>query len=1086
MSIESQVQQLYVAYFNRPADTAGLNYWTAVVTAAGGSTTAVSAAFSQSAEYKAAYAGLSSTLIVDTVYQNLFGRHAEAGGLQYWALLLDQGAITVSNVVTQIAAGAQGTDATAYNNKTLAAVDFTRGLDTGDEIRGYDGTGPNGATVLALAKAYITGVTDDASLAAARAGLDATITGIQTAHEVVAPITVALTTGIDTVAPSTAQPMTGNDTINAYNTAATQSLSSFDKIDGGAGTDTLNVVSVGNAFDDTTTSGMVIKNIEHAVVTSDRKVVLHTTGWTGLADVTVTAAGATSGSTTVNADATTAVTVTNTNSGGNSTVVNGGSAVSVTANDASGGGTIAIGSTAAPGGAITVTSNNTASNVTSGSINVKGGTTIAITQAQFNNVNSTNTNGVVTVVGGASTTSVSVTSAAKATASATVAGVTANAVSISDVNAGADAAGKITSATVSNFTALSINDNALTSLTVAGGSGNIIIDNSGLTTATNKTLALSVNGQTGGTLDDADIYTTLNVTTTGANSTLANITTGALTALTVAGTKVLTLTSTAGLSALKTVTVSGSAGVKADLSGATVTSVDASATSGANTVTIDASKAAFTGGSGVDTVTLAATTPSKAVSLGAGDDSLNLGALAAAPTGTLDAGTGTDNLTMTAALAATASADAKFAGVVKNFEKVTLTGATNQTVDLAVLGNFTYVTTSGGNGLVLSNLNTGGTLALNGAGTAYTIDHNPSVVTTTDVLNLVLSADASAAGTNFAATGITANNAGTINISTVDTEATPAGAHDHLVSLLGNVAKSIVVSGNNGLTLTATDTAATNVDASGITLGGFTYVSGALAAAATIKGSATGDNAVNFSAATKGVTYTGGTGVDTIVSNVANGTIDLGSGTTKNVVTGGATGNHTVNSTATDTVVGDSVTLGSGNNIVSLGNGTNIFIATSGNNTYTGGTGVDTVTLGGGINTVSTGTGADVITFTAPSANGNSYSSVTDFHTGASLVLGGVAGTSTFTSTKITFSNGGENAVFQDYLDAGAAASNAAANSHFSWFQLGGNTYVVLDNSNAVTFQSGVDSVVKLVGTLDLSTATFAAVAATSGSLTLA
>ena len=61
---------------------------------------------------------------------------------------------------------------------------------------------------------------------------------------------------------------------------------------------------------------------------------------------------------------------------------------------------------------------------------------------------------------------------------------------------------------------------------MANGSGNIIIDNSGLTTVTNKTLALTIDGQTGGTLDDADIYTTLNVTTANKKSTLANITEG--------------------------------------------------------------------------------------------------------------------------------------------------------------------------------------------------------------------------------------------------------------------------------------------------------------------------------------------------------------------------------------------------------------------------------------------------------------------------------------------------------------------------------------------------------------------------------
>ena len=68
------IQKLYVAYFSRPADAAGLAYWEGVVTAAKGSTAAVSAAFAASAEYKAAFAGLDEYHIVDQIYLNLFGR----------------------------------------------------------------------------------------------------------------------------------------------------------------------------------------------------------------------------------------------------------------------------------------------------------------------------------------------------------------------------------------------------------------------------------------------------------------------------------------------------------------------------------------------------------------------------------------------------------------------------------------------------------------------------------------------------------------------------------------------------------------------------------------------------------------------------------------------------------------------------------------------------------------------------------------------------------------------------------------------------------------------------------------------------
>lgn len=166
------VQQLYVAYFNRPADTAGLEYWTNVVEAQKGSTAAVSAAFAAEAEYKTAYANMTNAQVVNQVYQNLFGRPAEAAGQAYWADLLDRKVITIDKVVAEIAKGAQTTDAEAYENKVAGAAAFTAALDTKAEQDGYRGAEAN-----KLAKAFITSITSDASLtvATAPATLNATV-----------------------------------------------------------------------------------------------------------------------------------------------------------------------------------------------------------------------------------------------------------------------------------------------------------------------------------------------------------------------------------------------------------------------------------------------------------------------------------------------------------------------------------------------------------------------------------------------------------------------------------------------------------------------------------------------------------------------------------------------------------------------------------------------------------------------------------------------------------------------------------------------------------------------------------------------
>jgi hypothetical protein len=249
------VQQLYVAYFNRPADVAGLAYWEGVVANANGDTSAVSAAFAASAEYKAAYANMDAYHVVAQVYQNLFGHAPDLPGLNFWGQALLNGQMTVDNVVTQIAAGAQGTDMTAYNNKVAAATAFTAALDTPAEVLAYNGDAANAA-----AKTFVSSVTDDASLAAAiaPAALDATVSGIVDAGN--KGQTFTLTQAQDIIVGTA-----GNDTINvttfnpATGATGVQNLSSIDSIDGGAGKDVLNLDLTGGV---NSLSGVTIKNVE--------------------------------------------------------------------------------------------------------------------------------------------------------------------------------------------------------------------------------------------------------------------------------------------------------------------------------------------------------------------------------------------------------------------------------------------------------------------------------------------------------------------------------------------------------------------------------------------------------------------------------------------------------------------------------------------------------------------------------------------------------------------------------------------------------------------------------------------------------
>lgn len=184
----ADIQKLYIAYFNRPADPAGLAYWTA----SSMTITQIANSFAEQTEYKAAFAGQTTESIIATLYTNLFGsaRVPDAAGLLYWVGQVNQGKSTLGNVAINILSGAQGDDKIAVDSKLAAATSFTTAVDTSAEIVAY--SKPNG---VALAKTWLNGVTTAATATAAIATQDTTIAAIVDASAT----GVMLTNGTDKV-----------------------------------------------------------------------------------------------------------------------------------------------------------------------------------------------------------------------------------------------------------------------------------------------------------------------------------------------------------------------------------------------------------------------------------------------------------------------------------------------------------------------------------------------------------------------------------------------------------------------------------------------------------------------------------------------------------------------------------------------------------------------------------------------------------------------------------------------------------------------------------------------------------------------
>ena len=248
-----QVQNAYVAFFNRPADVEGLAYWKSYP----GATADLYNTFAQSKEYNSLYANMNNTQAVNAVYQNLFGRSPDVEGLNYWVSQLSNGALKIGTIADAVNRGAQGTDALIISHKVTAAVNFTQALDTAAEIVAYAGVNSTGLTAV---KNWLATVGSSAvSLAnAINATSLAAITNTVLTNVASTGTVSVLTVNSDNVLGTAA-----DDTISGVNTSTSTQFTATDTVDGGAGVDTLKLelnASYGG--------GATVRNIEQISITS--------------------------------------------------------------------------------------------------------------------------------------------------------------------------------------------------------------------------------------------------------------------------------------------------------------------------------------------------------------------------------------------------------------------------------------------------------------------------------------------------------------------------------------------------------------------------------------------------------------------------------------------------------------------------------------------------------------------------------------------------------------------------------------------------------------------------------------------------
>ena len=1068
----TEIQTLYVAYFNRPADPLGLQAWMN----SGMSMSAIAAGFSQVPEFTETYAGKSPLDLVNSIYMNLFGRPAEAEGLVFWAGRLQAGLETFSTLVVTIAGAAQNEDLVAITNKVTAATAFTASLDTASDLLGYDGAAAN-----AVVKTWLAGITTDASLATATTAeaLQATADAAAAAHEGTqnTPQTLTLTAGVDTGAAFTGGK--GNDTFNGNATT----LSALDQLDGGAGTDTLNLFSVdkdGAAAELNLSLPTSVKNIENLVVTSTtsglKSDVANVSTWTGLTNASFNLKGDADAQTITVAD-TTALTVKNVGTGG--VVVNGGTNVTVASGVSAVAGTggvsqlAAASAAAAAASAAATAASNAAATVNTDTLaaqtlaanadttNANPSDNLSAIASAFAGSNATAGDkatvataaaaggqtdaGLLTVIAGIATanTAAAAAAATAATTAATAAATAATALANEAAGAVSITGEALVTATVTGGTTVAI-DNAgeatLTTVSLSGNGGAATLTGDALTTVSlsntafstdiinttaKHTLNLAVNAVTGGASITDAAATTVNLTVTGAKATTAsnvNLVANVATAVNVDTAAALTLTTT-GLAAadqLKSLTVKGAGALTADLSGiSSLTSVDLSAGSGKHTVTLDGTIVAATikGGSGVDIVTVTGALDAKSnIALGAGNDVYKF-STAAAPGAIVTGGDGSDTL----AVANGALLDAAAAKVYSGFEVLEIGGGTG-TYDMSIL-SLNAVTLTGtalAGATTISNATAATTLAV--AATAST-DFNAAGAVTYVLKDATGKADA----TTIALTAVDGNNNGVANGKVGLTSLTAAGIETITINSTATADVADAVAATKAVAASAYVNSIGTVTADAITklvlTGAASTTIGTITGATLTKidaSAATGDITITNAVTTTGaVTYLGGSGVDTYKAT-ANG----------DVISGGAGA--------------DIITLGGGKDTVVLSKASDSILTLK-----------------------DTSTPADAVADTA-----TGFDTITGFQSGSdkidlstlNIATGGARGSITLHTASADTA-----AALQTTIGTGADFFNdGIADRALSLVTAGGNSYLFVDANADGNYTAGTDAVIKLVGVTSL------------------
>lgn len=853
LATATEVQKAYLAYFGRPADPVGLTYWQTQ------ELSVMKAGFAASSEYTNLYSGMTDVQRVEQVYQNVFGRSSDAAGLLYWAGRLAAGTDTVLTIADNMMQNALGVDITTINNRVTYANAFTAAIDTSAEIIGYSGT-----AAAASARTAVSAVTTDASLVTAQASMATSIANVVAAGAATGT-SYTLTTAADTITGTSANDtITGTQDVTGVNTIGTTSTTNTaDSIDGGGGTDTLNVIYSGASATNTGIPALSIKNVE----------VVNVRNATGAALTGVDASNI-SGMTAFNSDRSTgAVTVTNLAAGasagviGNSTVVNGAFNAGYVAAATAGVLNIKDGVTA---GAVTMTGTGLTSQTvnSTGAANTIGALTLAATTTSLTVDASTalTTGAVTTTGGGASMATINVKGAG-----AVSFGATALEAGVTTIDASANSGGltvALGTAVTQTVTGSTGNDVITSGAVLTTGSVNAGTGTDTLNLGTNvahantASLAAKYTGfetlRVNGTFDASLIAGITAVEVSGATNNISNLTAtqaAAVTGLADIGATTFALKDSTGTSDVLSLTLGNGKGAAFDTGALTINGFETLNVK-ANPISTDADV----------TSVIASFTADKLTAINLTGNSVTLTNAATTNAVTIDGSALTGILTIGSSSLANGSTVQGSAG------KDVFTAASEGSTWNGNAGNDSFTTTAAilnADGTTDIVLNGGtGTDTLNITGAATLTDVHFTNVSNMETLATAVTTAVSYTGLGAAAKAAFANGL-TITSGTLADGATytvGAGLYDKAVTL------TLTSSGDGATTAdNIAITTGSGADTVSVTAASWVSTTTAGATGTLVVSTGAGNDAITISTGTlvdattvTSLTITGGTGADTI------------------------------------------------------------------------------------------------------------------------------------------------------------------------------------------------------------------------------